>query len=271
MNPPVIVDAEPFDLDPGAAPAAALCVHGFTGTPYEMRGIGEALFSAGIRARGIRLPGHERSEALAAVTRDDWRRAVREAYAELRACHERVALVGMSMGGVLSLDLAATGAPPPDAVVTLAAPMFLYGWKTQILLPVLGASPLGARLRWTKESPGNIKDAAARSRHPSLRWAPLSALNELRNLVHETRRKLSGISAPLLIAHSRYDTTALVASADIIDRGVRSRVVEKIILTDSYHVITVDRERERVETDVVRFLRTHLLRHSGERETEVTP
>lgn len=251
-------DTTPFHFDaPGDA--AVLLVHGFTGTPYEMRGVGQALQAAGMTVRGIRLPGHAAPEDMITASREDWRRAVREAYDELRAQYRRVAVGGLSTGALLALDLAATPGAAPDAVVALAAPMFLYGWKPRFLLPLLARTPLRSRMKWVKESPGNIRDKIAQARHPSLRWSHIGALDELRVFVGEVRRKLPRITAPLLVMHARGDTTALVASADIVFAGVRSASKEKIILTESYHIITVDLERERVEHDVVRFLSRWLL------------
>jgi carboxylesterase len=252
------VDSQPFYFDAGGA-AAVLCVHGFTGTPYEMRGVGAALAEAGITARGIRLPGHENCEAMTHITRHAWRAAVRDAFFELRERHATVGLAGLSMGGVLSLDLAATPGLRVDALASLAAPMFLYGWQARLLLPYVTQTPLGTRMRWVKTSPGNIRDPEAQARHPSLRWCTVDAVNELRLLIGETRRKLPAIHAPLHIQHATRDTTALVASADIVYNRAGSRHKEKIILPESHHIITVDVEHRQVLKDVVRFM-TYWLR-----------
>jgi carboxylesterase len=247
------LDTSPFYFA-GNGRAAALLVHGFTGTPYEMRGLGERLAEAGITARGIRLPGHERPENMVLAGREDWRAAVRKAFIELRNEHTRVALVGLSMGGLLSLDLAGSEDTVVDAVVSMGAPMFLYGWRARYLLPAVAASPLRTRWIWRKDQPGNIRDPDARERHPSLQWCGVAALDELRCLLRETRRKLPKVKAPALVLHGRHDTTALVQSADILYRRLGSAHKEKVILPQSYHVVTVDVERKRVANEVVRFL-----------------
>ncbi len=264
-------ETEPFFFK-GRGRAAVLLVHGFTGTPYEMRGLGRALSRAGITAKGIRLPGHDAPESMTHVTRADWRRAVREAYAELRAEYEHVGVVGLSMGGLLSLDLTADlqeGQRAPDAVVSLAAPMFMYGWQARMLLPVVAASPLAKRWRWEKKEPGNIRDPRAKAVHPSIRWCMASALGELRTLMLEVRRKLHRVKAPLLIIHGQHDTTALVQSADILFHQAASRHREKIILPDSYHIITVDVEHRRVEREVVRWMKHWLKAGAAEQRMEL--
>jgi carboxylesterase len=251
-------NTEPFFFPAGRGDAAALLVHGFTGTPYEMRGLGLALQAAGISARGIRLPGHESAERMITATRADWRRAVRDAYFELKAAYGRVALVGLSTGALLSLDLAAEPGAGVAAVASLAAPMFLYGFQARYVLPVLARTPLRTRMKWVKESPGNIKDAAAQARHPSIRWCHIGALEELRALIPEVRAQLPMLRAPLLVVHAKADTTALVKSARIVFAEAGSAEKERVILPQSYHVITVDLERDLVERDVVGFLRSKL-------------
>ena len=85
-------DPSPFDLagDAGSS-AAALCLHGLTGTPYEVRPLGEALAQRGVRAFGPALPGHnETPEQLARTRHQDWVGAAREHVTKLRSGHERV-------------------------------------------------------------------------------------------------------------------------------------------------------------------------------------
>jgi carboxylesterase len=247
------INTAPFFF-PGDGRRAALLIHGFTGTPYEMRGLGEALAAEGIAARGIRLPGHDSSDSMTGVLRAQWREAVREAFYELRRTHERVAVVGLSMGGLLSLDIASDPGVQVDAVVSLAAPMFLYGWQAKYLLPFVASSPLKTAWKWRKRHRGNIRDTHARERHPSLMWCTVDAIGELRLLLHEVRARLGAVTAPILIIHGQHDGTALVQSADILYRRVGSHHKEKIILPESAHIVTVDLERKQVEREVTRFL-----------------
>ena len=91
-------DAGPFDLGDGRV--GALCLHGLTGRPYEIRPVAEALVNAGMRAVGPLLPGHEETpERLARIEGDEWVRAVHDAYRALRREHETVVLAGVSLGG----------------------------------------------------------------------------------------------------------------------------------------------------------------------------
>src|SRR6478752_1325815 len=100
-------DSEPFSL--GSGDLGVLVVHGFTGSPFEMRLLGEDLAARGFAVEGVRLAGHAATTRdLAASTWHDWYRSADEALNRLRARvgKKRVAVAGLSMGGLLTLELA---------------------------------------------------------------------------------------------------------------------------------------------------------------------
>ena len=110
----VEVIADPFDFKAldrngeGAADSSvALCLHGLTGTPYEVRPLGEAIAAVGIDAFGPALPGHnETPEALSRVPYSDWLDATSSHYEALRERYARVFVVGLSMGGPITAQFA---------------------------------------------------------------------------------------------------------------------------------------------------------------------
>jgi carboxylesterase len=123
----------PFVLNGGAP--AALLIHGFPGTPAEMRPIAQSLHHAGWTAHGLLLPGFGLEiETLADRTHNEWLAAVHERLATLRRTHSPVVLVGLSMGGALALAAAAEN--PPDGVV-LAAPFWRLENPLWTMLPAL--------------------------------------------------------------------------------------------------------------------------------------
>lgn len=113
----------------------ALLVHGFPGTPAEMRPLGKALHEAGWTVRGILLPGFGKDIVnLEKRGHDDWLTAVCNGIAEMQARHEIVIVVGHSMGGALALEAAATR--QPDGVVLLA-PFWKLNHALWTALPAL--------------------------------------------------------------------------------------------------------------------------------------
>jgi carboxylesterase len=85
-----------------------ILIHGFTGTPRDLQGLGEALQGRGLAVRIPRLPGHGTNgrDFLATGWRD-WLRCGADAYADLHAICPRIHLVGYSMGGSIAVILAA--------------------------------------------------------------------------------------------------------------------------------------------------------------------
>jgi len=247
----VAVDPSPFDLAGAGADgarAAALCLHGLTGTPYEVRPVAEELARRGLRARGPALPGHNATpEELAGVRHDEWLEAVRDEAAKLRAEHERVFAVGLSLGGLLSLALAAEG--EVDAVVSVGAPL-------QLSAPIRWLVPIAKR--WVAFAPkkvgSDIRDEAARARHPSHPVMPLASVHELIRLQDRVVRSLASIRVPILVAHGAHDATASPEDALRILAAVGSAESEHLVLENSAHVVPVDFDGERLAEAVADFL-----------------
>lgn len=124
---------QPFTLN-GMNGRAALLVHGFPGTPAEMRPLAQALHDRGWTTRAILLPGFgPELDSIAERRAEDWITAVRNALDALRRDHAHVLLIGHSLGGALSL--AAAGARP-DALILLA-PFWKLDTPLWDLLPAL--------------------------------------------------------------------------------------------------------------------------------------
>ena len=141
------VDAGPYDLAPRGSVSgdAALCIHGLTGTPYEVRPLAEALADRGLRARGPLLAGHgESPEELARVTYVDWLDCVRAEFVRLSGEHERVFVCGLSLGGLLTLWLAANEPVAAAAASPVEGNVEQIGWLlyTDYLIPFEVASVL---------------------------------------------------------------------------------------------------------------------------------
>ncbi len=117
----------------------ALLVHGFPGTPAEMRPLAESLHGAGWTVHGLLLPGHgSQIETLFDHGHADWVEAVEAALAELWRDPHPVLLIGYSLGAALALQ--AVVARPPTALVLLA-PFWQLGatwqqWLGFLLKPV---------------------------------------------------------------------------------------------------------------------------------------
>jgi carboxylesterase len=253
---------DPFDFDGGdGADVGVVCVHGFTGTPYEMRFLGGALSRAGFSVRGFVLPGHGTSVAELDRTRwQDWAAAVEREIDAMLDRGKRVAVVGQSLGGLLALHAAATTARRAEivCVASLAAPLWLDGLGGILARWLTG--PRGDRVsalapRVPKLGGSDVRDRRARAENPSYRAVPTKALRELLAFMRVVDDELPQVTQPVLVLHAEHDHTAPVACAARIAERTRAEATR--ILPLSYHLIAIDVERELVAADVARFVRRH--------------
>ncbi|MGC2445836.1 alpha/beta hydrolase [Candidatus Binatus sp.] len=249
------VDTNEFFLPGGAV--SALLIHGLSGTPYEMRYLGERLAARGVRVRGVKLAGHAaQPEELGAASYDNWYESAVNGLEELRQHGEPIVVVGLSMGAVLAARLTADQAES-IAGVTLLAPAFFLPTSTTLALRAL-RGVLGSiveRIYLLNPAGSDIHDAAARSVHPSARLMPLSAPLKLLDLSALVKPMLARITQPALVMHARRDHTCpMRKNVDYVMKHLGSAEKRAIELDESYHVITVDSEKERVVYEVAGFV-----------------
>ena len=232
------VDVAPFDLRPEAGTetgSVALCLHGLTGTPYEVRPVAEALVSRGVRAVGIWMAGHNGTvDDLAATRHEEWVELARTELASLRAEHECVYLVGVSLGGLVSLRLAET--ERIEGIVTVGAPL-------QLAPPIPLLIPLLRLIRKSRpKKPSGLADPEALARHPRFPAMPFNAVFELIRLQKKVIPDLARIDAPILVAHGALDQTVRPRDARRLFESVGTDSGRKrlMLLERSAHVAAVD-------------------------------
>ena len=235
---------------------SVLLVHGLTGTPYEMRYLGERLAARGMRVRGVKLAGHAGApEDLGLASYDNWYESVVHGLEELRQFGEPNVVVGLSMGAVLSARVAADQREVVAGLVMLA-PAFFMPTSTALkikLVRMLGS--LTDSLYLYRSGGSDIYDAAARSMHPKCALMPLSAPIKLQDLCEVVKPKLPQITQPALVMHSKRDHTCPIRkNVDYVMKHLGSPEKRAVELDQSYHVITVDSEKESVANEVIDFV-----------------
>jgi carboxylesterase len=248
QEPRIIEGAEEFQL--GKGPVGALLVHGFTGSPQGLRELGHYLSDRGFAVVGIRLPGHGTTwEDCNTTTSEDWVDAVERAFDLVSKDHDEVFLVGLSFGAALTLDLAAKRPGEIAGVVSLAP--FL-----QTRDPRAHLAPVIRRITKSVEGVGNdIADPSGReivySRFPTISGASMLSFGK------SVRRRLSQVSAPALIMHGRNDHTARPFNARLVYDSISSSDRQLIWCERSFHVITLDYDRDLVFEKTFEFIKEH--------------
>jgi carboxylesterase len=245
---PIWPEAQPFDFDGG--PVGCLLSHGFTGSPQGLRWLGETLArEGGIRVSGPLLSGHGTHPSdLARTGAADWVRDLEAAADALRRRCTRIFAAGLSMGGTLVLQLA--GRRPE----LLAGVVSING--------ALSAGPDLAALALAPDAPeavpgvgSDIKDPASRElAYPEI---PVLALRQLLALLDSARELLPRVACPALVLQSLEDHVVAPENARRIFAGLATRDKRLVWLRDSYHVATLDFDRERIAEEILRFVREH--------------
>lgn len=262
-------DGSPFDLyatdrdgADGRPVCGVLCIHGFTGSPFEMRYLGEYLSGRGLRALGIALPGHCTTPAdLDRTTWVDWYGAVEAGADRLLAECDRVAVVGQSLGGLLALHLAAERGSDLAAAASLAAPLWLPG-LARVAVAITRPDRLIGRLVRTLPKLGgsDTRDTEMRALNPCYRAVPVRALHQLVAFMERVRGELEAVRIPTLVVHATQDHTAPFACS----YEIAARVADghHHALQESFHNITIDVEREHVARLVGDFMTARLGVHN---------
>jgi carboxylesterase len=233
-----------------------LLLHGFTGTPWELRPLTDALRAQGHGGHAPVLPGHGRTPAaLSAMRWEDWVAATDAAARALLATHGRIVLVGMSLGALLALDAAARHREGVVGVVTLGAPLQLAPLARRVLAVASALGPWMPDLYLRKRRGSDVRDPAAPFANHAYPVNPLRAAREVRVGQAAARAALPTLRMPLLALHGMLDRTASLAGSLELVRLAGSAEAALVVLPRSGHLIAVDFDRAQVARQVCAFVR----------------
>ncbi|BEU88555.1 carboxylesterase [Selenomonas sp. TAMA-11512] len=242
----IIEGAEPFFMPGGEH--GVLLVHGFTGMPPEMVLLADALHEAGFTVLTIRLCGHGTSpEDMQRTNAADWYDSVIDGYSILSGFCPRISVIGHSMGGLLSLKLAAD--KRIEKVVTLGAPIFIDESRHMGYLPSRAdcMDKYYPKIRnRCKHIPGFV--------NLTYKKMPLIAVHELVDFIEEIKGRLAEVKVPIRLFHGTQDRTAKIESAQYICDAVSS-TDKAVIHVDAGHMIMLSDVREDVFDACTAFLK----------------
>lgn len=239
----------------GSGRRGALILHGFGDTPQSVRDLALFLAAHDWSVHAPLLAGHGRSiDALTGSRGHEWLGDVRAAFADLRARHTQVAIVGQSMGGALATILAAES--PVAALVLLVPFMRLPRRAARIATFHRVVSPFIRYLRSRSEY--SILDPEARRRALGRGVTTPRLLHELGLVARQARKAASRVRAPTLVIHSRNDQR--VTTFDALDSFSRLECRQKALewVERSGHVISADYDRDLVAARTLQWLDLHV-------------
>lgn len=241
----VLEGCDSFTL--GSGRVGVLLIHGYTGSPQGLRELGEHLADRGMSVSCPRLPGHGTSwQDLNNYGDQDWTDEVRSAFEELSGRTDQVFLVCLSFGAALGLDLAARYPERVAGIVTMAGMVFTKDPRRHL-------APLIAKV--VKSIPGVGNDIAdPDGKEVAYDRIPPKATIQMLNVCKRAKGSLSQVRAPILVIHGRQDHTVHPDNAQYIYDNVGSTDKDLLWLERSYHVVTLDYEKDLVAERITRFI-----------------
>ena len=245
-----------------------LWLHGLAGTPVEMRYVANGMARAGYTVHCPQLAGHcGTEEDIKRSTWQDWYASSEAALFELRKDCDTVIVGGLSTGALLALLLAARNAKDVQGTVLLAPTFWLNGWLIPWyanLFRAVTTKGFANLFGFPDIEPHGIKDDRVRdyvrsalfsgdSSAAGLPVTPGGAVLEHRWLGHAVQREIKSIHQPALIVHPREDDYADLNNAWYLQRHLKG-MVDMVVLEDSYHIVTIDRQRHVVVDRTVAFV-----------------
>lgn len=262
-----VMRQEPFLLGPEDTDTACLLIHGFSGSPPEMRELGDVLAAHEMRVYGALLAGHGGdSDELVHVGRRQWIASAEDGLRQLER-YPSVFVAGLSMGGVLSLLLAERLPQRIKGVITMSTPTrFTGGWQVKALPiarhfiqwfyplkmmnfnnPRVQEEVLRQARLHSPDATIDFTDAEIVNAIKESVRLPVPALDELVRMTNMERRGLSKVCCPLLIIQSKRDQTVNPACAEELYRlATHASPRELHWLDQSDHVVTTGPERDKV-------------------------
>jgi carboxylesterase len=249
-------------------PVGFLLIHGLGGTPLEMRFVAQGLARAGHTVRVPQLAGHCGSaEELEATTWQHWYESVEIEHRRLCETCDTIIVGGLSMGAVLALHHAARHAREVAALALFAPSLWLDGWGIpwySHFFRLVTQKWLAKLIPFTERDPWGIKDPRIRAlveqaissgegSRAGIAALPGSMMLELRWLVEQVKQEIRHVQQPTLIVHPREDDRASLRNLEFLQVNLRGPT-EAVVLDDSYHIVTIDRQHRLVVDRTLEFM-----------------
>ncbi len=258
----------PLHLDGGEH--AVLLLHGLQSSPAELQPLAKRLNQAGytVHVPHIRGYGFIHGDTPRSVTHwQEWHTIATAEFLALKKQYKTVSMGGLCIGAVLSLSVASEQGDDVAALTLLATTFWYDGWSIpwyRFLRYVGYYSPARYVYSYREREPFGLKNEQLRKwiaremshKDSSIVGASklnLPAIQEAERMIASVKKNLSKVTAPAIVIHAQEDDVSSPRNAHYVHQHLGSKTKELVILHNSYHMITVDNDREQVANDTIRF------------------
>ena len=254
-----------FEFKHESCKRAVLLFHGMTGSPFEMKKLGKALFEADFDVFCYCLPGHGTSPiSIKTVRWEDWYIDSTSHYRALSKAYDEVYLGGLCMGAVLALAIASEYSDV-KGILSLSTTLFLDGWTIpwyNFLMPMGLHTILRYYYSFPEREPYGLKNEVLRKKIAALQKKntvaldnyPMSCIYELLKMSRAAQKNMYKVKSPVLLMHAKEDDLTSPKSAEFVYKNISSNIREYIEPENSYHLVVMDNERDFVFAKCIEFL-----------------
>lgn len=230
-----------------------LLLHGFTGSASDMTLLSEELARKNMLVSVPPLPGHDTHvEHLETVKWEEWIQFSQRALDAFDKDAPRV-IVALSMGTFIATILAANKSNQISGLVLLAPAFALQrSGRLGVILSKLGLYRL--QRFFTKTNGSDIQDPQAQSENNAYDQIPLRSLVQFEEMRKVALQKLKDVTCPVFLGFGAHDHTIDNAQSVKALASLASKRVERHDYSNSAHVLTVDYDRDVLNSDVARFI-----------------
>lgn len=233
---------------------AILLIHGYTGIPNEMKYLADSLYeNTNYTIYVPRLPGHgTNTQDFRQSSADDWLRKSYDSFLKLKSNYENISVIGLSMGGLLSLLIAAKF--KIKKLITISPALNTYN-PFDKLSPILKYILPKIKQKTGENRIKNSNDKEEEFYHRNYHlYHYTSQIAELVKLMKLTKKKLSKVTTPTLILASEADKLVPLKAAKKVKNKINSTYKEIYIFEKAKHVICNSEKKEKCVKKTLEFL-----------------
>ena len=241
--------------------------HGLSSSPLELNFISNVLKKQGFRVETPALKGYGFGDQ--AGTWDEWLNEATNFVSNLQKQEMmQLSVGGISLGATLALGVA-TKLDGINAIICLSTTLNYNGWAIPWyrILTTFGIwLGLGESFKYKERDPFGIKNIQIRAYIKKAMiqqnisevggsYMTLNHIAQADKLCSYVRKNLANVTAPVLAIHAVDDEIANPNNVELLFKKISSAFKRAIYLGNSYHMITVDNERETVANESAAFLK----------------
>lgn len=242
----IMKGAEPYSFN-GNKDTGLLLIHGFTGTTSSLKPIADYFSKKGYHIELPRLAGHgTKWEDLNEVKYQDWITDIESSFKQLKKRCSNIFVIGLSMGGTLSLVLA-ENYPEINGIVLINHACIFKDIRL-IFVPILKHF-----MKYAEGVAGDVKNKDVKE--IAYDRSPVLGVHELLKLIKIMKKNLYKINQPTLILKSKEDHVIPRESVSYVYERIQSVKKRVEWLTNSYHVATIDYDKDIIIEKIENFIK----------------